>query len=705
MKEGTYMKQHKKLFWIIGISVLVLALAAVGVFGFLLPYTGAAGVFPEDRTVTFYQRSDGRLQMSWPAGLEADRYFLEVLIPQDGVPSEDWQVAYSADIQDRTDHILLPMTGEQRAIRLRIAKEYKLLFDREPRLRLSKDAIFLTDTFLAPSAPVVNWEPDPDSDTVSATLILDPNCSARAFFLTQSAFEPFAEDLHGQTSLTFGEGKQFPLPKRDQTYEFAFDACRKAEGFVFYSTKTQAITLTRDDLLSLFVNLSVSENPDNTYTLSWGEAQGDYYKLQTRPDKNEKWEDLAQYDFDDNLTYTTEAFAPYTSREYRVITYRTEDTKEKEVISSSDTLPVKTASVLTYATIWPIKELPVFSDAAKTQEIGKAAAGKAFCILALEEGLFRIRLEKDTYGYIDSNYCMINLPEFLGGLLEYDIANSYASLFNFHGVPIEGVTGATVIGYERIMLEEDSYLVPYLYPSALKLEKAGATAREKGYALKIFDSFRPQEATKDLYARMVDKCPTPIPLPTAMPSYNNKPADETISDMPEIPEPLDPAYLAQFVKADGTPLTYQEFITNNNRYKLNYFLANGTSRHNRGAALDLTLTKNGVEMEMQTIIHDLCWYSETARNTTAAKTLASIMKSAGFGGLVSEWWHFQDDDALKNLDLPALKNGVTPEGWVADGTGWRYRQADGQFYKNTKKKIDGATYSFDAKGYVSAATS
>ena len=674
------MKINKKILLIVGIVALALAVIAVGVFGFLLPYLGAAVSFPQERLVVLQQRTDGRVDISWTESADADQYYLEVLIP-----GEEKTEEFSAYIAGKTQHTLPPMAAQERIIRLRVAREYKFLFDREPRLRLSEDAIVLQDTFTAPAAPKVTWTPDPDKDTVAVSLAMDPGCSARGFLLGQSATEPVVTMPTAQATLTFGEGKLLPAPAYGQTYEFNFDACREGEGFLFYGNRSETVKLTRNDLLGTVINLAAKQNDNNTYTLTWDEARGDYYELQFREDKYSRWETLSRFELGQQLTYTTEKLAPYTYREYRAVTYKNSDAKGSDPLSKSEPYPLQTASALVYSTIWPIKDLPIFTDATKAQQQGTAAKGKALCVLALENGLFRIRTGKDAYGYIDSNYCMINLPDFLGQLLSYNIANSYASLFAFHGINIEEVTGATVLGYEKVMLDENTYLVPYLYPSALKLEKAALAAQKDGYTLKIIDSFRPQEATQDMYSRMEDLCPTPVPLPQAA----------------EGEEPIAQEVLAQYLKSDGTPKTYQEFITDNNRYKLNYFLAKGTSRHNRGAALDLTIMKDDVELEMQTTIHDLTWYSETAKNTDGAKKLAKYMKGAGFGGLVSEWWHFQDDDALDNLDLPALKKGVTPEGWVADENGWRYRRSDGSFYKNTQKTVDGQSYTFDAEGYAS----
>ena len=84
----------------------------------------------------------------------------------------------------------------------------------------------------------------------------------------------------------------------------------------------------------------------------------------------------------------------------------------------------------------------------------------------------------------------------------------------------------------------------------------------------------------------------------------------------------------------------------------------------------------------------------------AVPPLRQIMTENGFGGLGSEWWHFQDNDAQKNLNVPSLYAGVSLRCWVKDSLGWRYRLEDGSFVRNGDRKIDGVTYTFDEKGYV-----
>lgn len=119
-----------------------------------------------------------------------------------------------------------------------------------------------------------------------------------------------------------------------------------------------------------------------------------------------------------------------------------------------------------------------------------------------------------------------------------------------------------------------------------------------------------------------------------------------------------------------------------------------------GIALDLTIeTLEGKELEMQTDMHDLSVYSTIWHDNSEALVLESIMKDAGFGGLTSEWWHFQDNETRDALSLNIyMYNGVSAEGWIADDTGWRYRRADGSFVTGSAE-IGGVSCDFGEDGY------
>jgi len=112
-------------------------------------------------------------------------------------------------------------------------------------------------------------------------------------------------------------------------------------------------------------------------------------------------------------------------------------------------------------------------------------------------------------------------------------------------------------------------------------------------------------------------------------------------------------------------IRYYDLVTTKSGWNMGSFVANGGSYHNVGVAIDMTLTDlaTGMDLEMQTEIHDLSIYSTTGRNNANAKLLAGFMKAAGFAPLSSEWWHFQDDANRKTLAINWwTKPGVSPLG-------------------------------------------
>ena len=321
-----------------------------------------------------------------------------------------------------------------------------------------------------------------------------------------------------------------------------------------------------------------------------------------------------------------------------------------------------------YSTAWPIQTLPLYENPGKGDRLASVPGGTALCVLAEEGDWFRVRYGEE-YGWVDSRFCMINLPEYIGDHCSYDITNSYDSLFAVHGSPIQAVTHGTLPGYENVRLEDGTFLVPYLYPSAKKLLTAVRAAEADGLRLKIYEAFRPQRATRYSY-------------------------DETEKQLnrPALTE-----------SGGQVGMTLSKLMTDNGRFHLGSFLARTISSHNRGIALDLTLEKidGGGELEMQSGMHDLSWYSETYLNNLNAKLLAGYMTAVGMNGLNSEWWHFQDDDTRKAIGLnSSLEQGVSPQGWTQDDGGWRYRKADGSFARDTALTIDGRAYTFDKAGYA-----
>ncbi|MBY0280724.1 MAG: D-alanyl-D-alanine dipeptidase [Alphaproteobacteria bacterium] len=131
-------------------------------------------------------------------------------------------------------------------------------------------------------------------------------------------------------------------------------------------------------------------------------------------------------------------------------------------------------------------------------------------------------------------------------------------------------------------------------------EKAIALAAQQGLCFKIFDAYRPQLAQEKLW----EICP-------------------------------DPMYVA--------PPT-------------------SGSNHTRGVAIDLTLTKDGVELNMGTPFDDFTEQSHHGANLSKQESenrylLLGIMMSAGWDFYQNEWWHYQLFNA-KSYPLLANSYGI-----------------------------------------------
>lgn len=679
-------KTAKRIILTLLIWVLILGAAAFGVVGYLLPYQGAENTMPTDGTIVLTQLADGTTKISWPRGVNAQYHVLEILQSAESAGREtdtaQLEVLYTTEVASGTTCILPELSTEKEwTIRIRSVHTYFFPFDDNPRLRFGEQSMEITGVFQPPAIRDLTWITDAEAKTVEVRFDLPANSTAQMYHVEQDGTVTLLGCLkEGRTILTFGEEQNYQVPNLGGSHTFALDVYSECDGYVYYGIQSGSLTVVREDLLGTVLELNCVDEGNNVFRFSWNETKGDHYELQQYDDEADAWFTIYKAAQDEPRSYTTGHLKRYTDYKFRVIAVGGQTLPDSEFAATPDEVQVSTGASVIYSTIWPIQDLDVYSRPDRSEIIGTAPGAEAYCVLDLVDGMFYIRYE-EGYGYIDSNYCMINLPEFIGDICLYDIVNSYDSLYMAHEYEIPTVTGEVIVGYEQVrMMAEEEFLVPLLYPAALKLELAAFSAMEQGYKLKIYDSFRPQEATRALYDQTIELSDDPIPENT----YSGEPVND-------LPEP-----------AEGEVLTYEQLMTDNGRYTMNYFLAANGSRHNQGIAMDLTIVNrwDSVELEMQTSIHDLSWYSEQDKNNSNANMLADIMTKAGFAGLVSEWWHFQDDEAKDALSPKYLWSGVSPECWMADDTGWRYRRANGEYFADCGEYLDGVLYTFDANGYV-----
>ena len=669
------------------IWILLLGAVAVGVIGYWLPYQRAENSMPDSGTFVLTQLEDGTTRIDWPWGINAQSHVLEIVRPVGKWPASDTapgeEVLYTAQIDSGASCILPPLPEtEEVTIRIRSARTYAFLFEKTPRVRYGEQSMEITGVFAPPAVRDLKWTADPDTNTVDVQYTLPAGGICRMYSVepdgTRRQMSPV--DADGLT-LTFGEDKQFPVPEVGGSYTFAFDVFCEGDGYTYQGIESGRFTVTREDLLGTKLRMGYVGEGNNVFTMFWNETKGDHYELQRYDEQISSWITVCTVAQDEPRIYTTGHLARYSDYRFRVVAVGGQTLPDSEFAAEPDEVSFSTGASVVYSTVWPIENLNIYSTPDRQAVVGTAPGAVACCVLDLEDGMFRVRY-KDGFGWIDSRYCMINLPDMIGDICVYDIVNSYDSLYMAHEYEIPEVTGEVILGYERVLTGNEEYLVPLLYPAALKLEKAAFAAMEQGYKLKIYDSFRPRKATKDLFARAIKLAKEPIPEDT----YTGK----KLTDLPELEE--------------DEELTYEMLMTDKGRYSLDFFLASGYSRHNQGIAMDLTLVNRwtGESVQMQTSMHDLSWYSEQARNNKNANALARIMEGAGFVGIVSEWWHFQDDQAKDELSPAYLWSGVTPECWVADDNGWRYRNARGVYLTDCSEYIDGIEYAFDGNGYAVA---
>ena len=300
------------------------------------------------------------------------------------------------------------------------------------------------------------------------------------------------------------------------------------------------------------------------------------------------------------------------------------------------------------ATGYALVELNVYTKANGTKPFTTIPAGTPF-LVHKEDGKRWYVEWSDGNGWVSHLLCMVNLPDVVPSVV-YNATNSYDSMYMSMGHELEGVThqslytGKTM--NERLGYEE--YMMPALYATAKKIAAAQAAALAEGNTLVIYEAYRPMEVQKAVRTAL----------------------NKLYDNFSDVHAGIN----------DGT-------------WGKSWFISQGTSNHQRGAAMDVSLAKvvettninvdghsvvyvsRYAEYKMPTEMHELsvkavtfAWPVSGSDGTSwrkvplagsftdGAKLLQKYCTDAGMTPLASEWWHFDDWTALNSTNKAGKGN-------------------------------------------------
>lgn len=677
-KEGTGKIQI--VGYVFSALLILLVISAGAAIILLQTYMSKVQDIADNAIPELWAAEDGTYELNWHS-LEdsgADYYYVNISTHALGGGS-DQETFFNGYVNGVSCSVPDLPADEVFVLQIDLIKKYTVLGEERTWKQASIQRFFFIQN---PSINNLDLEVDPDSQTAFVSFDYQEGNCCGIYVVKPDGRKLLKTVDENSVELCLSEEEELwvPMPGNPCTLTFVPGSC--VNGMALYSGESKEITVTWEDFAAPDIHLSLDVINGCVCHLAWDELDCDSYTIQMMDHDVGVWETVKTIGQNEERTYTSSRLSPGSGYSFRVAAV------VGDYAAISEARECEIAVTPMYCTIWPVKDLNAYCDAAKSEVAGKVTALNAYCVVAVQNDMFGVYV-KDQVCYIDSSYCMINLPEYVGSLCSYDITNSYDSIFMAHGFEIPGLTGETIKGFENVRLNDNSFLVPLLYPTAGKLETAIENALEKGYKLKIYEAFRPHEASVYMYQKASEIQHTTLPEST----YGGV-------------NPRAALYVRE-TDENGAVVerrkTYWELMNDyNNSFTLGSFVSAGVSRHNLGVAMDLTLEslETGKELTMQTALHDLSYYSARAQNNECAKELSEIMMSAGYKDLYSEWWHFQDDETKNRLSLPCINAGVSPECWMTNGSGWRYRDMDGTYATNCTLTIHGKEYTFDSDGYV-----
>lgn len=299
------------------------------------------------------------------------------------------------------------------------------------------------------------------------------------------------------------------------------------------------------------------------------------------------------------------------------------------------------------STCYSTHNIAVYTDMSQSKVAFTLSAGQGATIIDEIQDYWLIK-RGDLQGYVSHKTMMINLPDIIPSIV-YDNYNLYASALKSSMKAIPSITGEALysghVYNER--LNKNSDITPILYESAKKIQVAQRLALKEGNTLVIREAYRPY-SVQDRIVQALEAF-----------SLNDVTVREGITELP---------------------------------WSIGWFVYRGVSNHQVGYAVDLeiakvtemskdlqvTMVKNYVLYEHHTPFHELSYRSALLKSpvpskdrmawlaieqseqlTEGSQLLLKYMTAAGFTPLASEWWHYNDLDALALVEKLDLKGEYT----------------------------------------------
>ncbi len=324
-------------------------------------------------------------------------------------------------------------------------------------------------------------------------------------------------------------------------------------------------------------------------------------------------------------------------------------------------LPIKGATaytaIVTEALAFSQTKAPILCPPDPAQTTCFYPQGTQLTVLAEQGDYWHVQDETGATSYVQHAYCFVNLPDLLPSAI-YLCPNASASVMHSCGRDIPTLTGEQLYTAHahNPRLGRDEFRVPLLYAAAKKLAAAQSAALANGDCIVVYEGFRPLAVQQRIVAAL-----------TALAEQDA-------------------------VVMDGITAA---------PWEMDWFISTGISKHQRGMAMDIGLAKltHPVEAsgsrpqsqpqtnryqqvtaydlyEMPTPIHelsrasaslaypvtsrdDIAWRSvpDAPTMTEGARRLRDYCTGAQLTPLASEWWHFND---LEAVQLDGTEHFVLP---------------------------------------------